>query len=341
MPITVICPKCSAKLNAPDTTAGKRVKCPKPGCGTAIQVPEADSSQFEVVEDNPSTKATAKKSVTATVEEDLPPKKKPGQKVDVDKEDEKPRSKRRREEEEELPQRKKHRDEDDDYERDRPLKKKKRKKASGLPPAAIAGIVLGGLLVLGGMGYGIYALSSKDPKTGSDSNPGGGSNSQGKPRVPVTWVEYKSEAEGFRASFPLEPKVSDISGGKYKLLRAVDKNDGLIFNVFFQRTPIKNVETADGFARLVFSEYKISVLSTRDATLSGLPAMEYSTTVPSVMTVLPNANKSRGTDQFEGRGFYRVIVTDKAYFMSGIESQGGTPSADLVRDFFDKFELLK
>ena len=51
MSIAVVCSKCSAKLNAPDGAAGKKVKCPK--CQAPIVVPDALPSQFEVVEDEP------------------------------------------------------------------------------------------------------------------------------------------------------------------------------------------------------------------------------------------------------------------------------------------------
>jgi len=37
---TVVCPSCSAALNAPDSAAGKRVKCPK--CTSTIEVPAAE-----------------------------------------------------------------------------------------------------------------------------------------------------------------------------------------------------------------------------------------------------------------------------------------------------------
>jgi hypothetical protein len=39
MPIIVACPKCAAKLSAPDNAAGKQVRCPKPGCGATADVP--------------------------------------------------------------------------------------------------------------------------------------------------------------------------------------------------------------------------------------------------------------------------------------------------------------
>jgi TM2 domain-containing membrane protein YozV len=37
---TVVCPSCSAALTAPDSAAGKRVKCPK--CTSTIEVPGAE-----------------------------------------------------------------------------------------------------------------------------------------------------------------------------------------------------------------------------------------------------------------------------------------------------------
>ena len=81
MSIAVVCSNCSARLNAPDGAAGKKVKCPK--CQTAIVVPEAVSSPFEVVEEElPPTKlpAAKPKKVQAVVEEedeeDRPRKKK-------------------------------------------------------------------------------------------------------------------------------------------------------------------------------------------------------------------------------------------------------------------------
>ena len=37
MPIATACPHCARKINAPDSAAGKRVKCPK--CQQAFAVP--------------------------------------------------------------------------------------------------------------------------------------------------------------------------------------------------------------------------------------------------------------------------------------------------------------
>jgi predicted Zn finger-like uncharacterized protein len=44
MPILVTCPSCGARINAPDSAAGRKAKCPK--CGTTISIPAATTSPF-------------------------------------------------------------------------------------------------------------------------------------------------------------------------------------------------------------------------------------------------------------------------------------------------------
>ncbi|MBA4066707.1 MAG: hypothetical protein C0501_23975 [Isosphaera sp.] len=39
MPILVVCPGCGAKMNAPDSAAGRKVRCPKPDCKSVVTVP--------------------------------------------------------------------------------------------------------------------------------------------------------------------------------------------------------------------------------------------------------------------------------------------------------------
>src|SRR5581483_5741728 len=45
MPIVITCPSCSTTLKAPDTAAGKKVKCPK--CTSAISVPAAEAPALD------------------------------------------------------------------------------------------------------------------------------------------------------------------------------------------------------------------------------------------------------------------------------------------------------
>ena len=185
MPISVTCPGCSTRLNAPDSAGGKKVKCPKPGCNTVIPVPAPlpPEPAFEVVEDPvpapPPPPVRKPKLIQAVVEvdEDEPPRKK-ARRNDDDDDDDRPRKKRR--------------DDDDEDDYDRPQRTKKRKKG-GMAVGLIIALVGGSLALLGGIGFGIYALV-------------GGL----KASVPDGWVEYKSEKDNFRAYFPEKPKTNTI-----------------------------------------------------------------------------------------------------------------------------------
>jgi hypothetical protein len=102
MSIPVVCSGCKARLNAPDTAAGKKVKCPK--CQGAIVVPEPEAAgDFEVVDDEPAPpaeKARPKAKAQAVAdeggEEDEKPRKKKKAVVAEAEEDEKPRAKKAR-----------------------------------------------------------------------------------------------------------------------------------------------------------------------------------------------------------------------------------------------------
>lgn len=100
MSIAVVCPSCSAKLNAPDAAAGKRVKCPK--CQNTILVPEIlpEAEPFEVVEDEPPpvkapTRVRADVSDEDDDDRDQKPRKKlaKAQRNEEDEDDDRPRKK--------------------------------------------------------------------------------------------------------------------------------------------------------------------------------------------------------------------------------------------------------
>ena len=63
MPILVVCPACGARLNAPDSAAGKHVRCPKAGCGTLVPVPTLLPAE-EVVEAVPVAPPPARTTYT-------------------------------------------------------------------------------------------------------------------------------------------------------------------------------------------------------------------------------------------------------------------------------------
>jgi hypothetical protein len=110
------------------------------------------------------------------------------------------------------------RQEDDD---DRPRRRKRERR--GLGAGAIVAIVMGAALFLGGVGFGIHALTRGSNAGGSDA---GGSNAEGlnigglgigrsKAPVPKGWVEYTSREDGFRIPFPEPPGRDEIpSGGR-------------------------------------------------------------------------------------------------------------------------------
>jgi hypothetical protein len=118
MPINVTCPSCNATLRAPDTAAGKKIKCPK--CATICNVPAAQAPVEEVVEQ------VAAAPPPRRVEEERPRAR-----------DDEDRPRRRREEEE---------DEDDD----RGRRRRRRRDAQESEPGTGLQIGLGiGSLVLG------------------------------------------------------------------------------------------------------------------------------------------------------------------------------------------------
>src|SRR5579872_2928584 len=354
MPITVICLNCSAKLNAPDTAAGKKVKCPKAGCGSVIAVPEPVSEQFEVVDDKAPPKPTLKKAVKATVEVE----------VDDDEDDRPKKKKRRNDDDEDRPKSKRRRDEDDDEDDDQPRKKKKKKKAAGISPLVIAGIALGGLLVLGGVGYGVYALGFKDSKKnetssssgGGDSsgqtntsNSGSGSSSVAKTPVPKGWVEFNQTGTGFKAYFPVKPTEGNISG--VKLYDGEDKTAGFGCTVITQVTlkqivPEKRKEAGEELARVIFEAIGSQVLSRKDATLAGIAGTELLIAEPEKSPPPKGPPSKSKTDnkpkeKTVGRGVFRVIVTETTLIIAGTTSDSGIPSSELTTAFFDNFELVR
>lgn len=191
MSIAVAC-ACGAKLKAPDTAAGKRVKCPK--CGDPIAVPAAEV-EYEMVEDAPPPTPARKKPQLIEDDDEPPAKTKAkGKPVEVDEavddeeEDEKPGKKSRRA-----------RDEDED---DAPRKKAgKRKKGKNREEekkkrmiTLIVGLC-GAAVVLGAAATVAYfALNMSDPaKVTAPTKPA-------PPPLPAGWSTFKGE--GFSVAVP-------------------------------------------------------------------------------------------------------------------------------------------
>jgi hypothetical protein len=142
MPISVQCPGCSAKLNAPDAAAGKRVKCPK--CQTAVPIPAADPIEAAEVVDDPSPPPARRKPEPGD-EPDGRPEKKSSQWED---DDDRPKRKSRRDDddgEDDRPKKRSRRDDGDDE--DRPRSRRQRATArsgqSQMNVCGLLGLILG------------------------------------------------------------------------------------------------------------------------------------------------------------------------------------------------------
>ncbi len=74
------CPACSARMNAPDTAIGKRIKCPKCAKAFFVEEPEADDG-FEVIEEAVRTKPKSRAVVVVDDDDDEEMPKKKARKV--------------------------------------------------------------------------------------------------------------------------------------------------------------------------------------------------------------------------------------------------------------------
>lgn len=131
MSTVVACPGCATKLSAPDTAAGKQLRCPK--CGATVPVPAATAPAPEPLPLPPPD------------DEDEKPRTKKAKRADG--EDQKPRTKKKR------------RDGGGDGGDDLTRKTSKAKKIGGA--GIIIGVVAGGLLLLCLIGVGAWVFVGK------------------------------------------------------------------------------------------------------------------------------------------------------------------------------------
>jgi len=314
MPIVVACPKCSTKLSAPDDAAGKQVKCPKAGCGAIADVPAfVAAEEVEVVDADPAPRPKPVRAAEADDEDDRPRGRRRGDDDDADR----PRKKRRRD------------DDDDDYEFDHP-RRRRRRKSGGRSAGVIVAVVLGGLVLLGGIGFGVYYLVAKVNKTAP----------------PPGWKEFAYKNDNFKAYFPKEPRVlsQDVDGvGGRRGGGAFPGLDGGAVDSFTTYTcgdfndPVHIQMQVVRFRSGVPSSVRDEMAGgLRD--LQGLPGAAGAGFESRSVRWLGE----KATEITTPMGVMRIALTDKAVYWAVISGPNGSRAKpDEEKGFFDNFELIK
>jgi hypothetical protein len=331
MAIVIPCPKCAARLSAPESAAGRTVRCPRPGCGGVAELPAyLPAEEVAVVDAVPAPVRPAPARDAVDDEDDRP---RPGPRRDD--EDERPRARRRR---------------DDDFDRPR------RRRRSGANPAAVAALVLGGMVLVAGVGVGVYVLVNKRGETAAGKDGGGntggntGDNLFGinvgggpgtdvaRPRAPVPagWVLHTSPGM-FRAYFPKHPGVgtnttSSLPGASATFVTSGGPREDRAAIVIVLSFPpraagVNQDHIAEVFRQGMLQKQmqgQVRIVSQRSLTWSGRKALE--------MT-LESSNKKATV-------VYRQVVTDKCMYLAFYSCKSG-PSPDEENGFFDNFEILE
>ncbi|MBO0699227.1 MAG: hypothetical protein J2P46_12595 [Zavarzinella sp.] len=210
MPVTIACPNCDARLEAPDDIEGKKVQCKK--CGEKFRARPVEDDD----EDDRSSRRTAKSAS----------KSRPRPAEDDEDEDERPsrrsgKGSRRKDDDEddrdgdEDRPRRRSRDEDDGEDEPRPKKKKGKKKKKAMSPVVVLILSGVGLLILIAVIGAIISLSGdksdgSPPPGGPVSGPGGGGvggaggESAGDPNLPG-WLEFSDPNGQFKVRLPRKP----------------------------------------------------------------------------------------------------------------------------------------
>lgn len=205
MPVTIACPNCDARLEAPDDIEGKKVKCRK--CGEKFRARPA-------TEDDEGDRSAGLTAGSASKSRSRPPS--PDEDEDERRSGRTGKASRRRGDDDEEDRdgdenRPRRRSADDDADEDEPRSRKKRgkrKKKGGRPVVLLILIGVGVLLLISGIG--IYFSTSGDNSDGSTapsgpvSGAGAGGGSAGDPNLPG-WLEFADPNGQFKVRMPRKP----------------------------------------------------------------------------------------------------------------------------------------
>lgn len=333
MPISVLCPSCSATVTAPDSAAGRKAQCPKcqslmllPGeaVAPAPPAPEPDYAGDDV---RPSRRRSRRRDDD---EDDRPSRRRD------DDEDDRPSSRRYEEDDEDdRPSRRRRREEDDedDY---RPRRSSRKRKQSSNAPALIVGGV--GLAVVATLGLLVWWLIGKQPANNfPGANNFNGNNAAPafagpKAAIPPGWVMFNEPGGRFTTAMPVQPMPIPVPmvnpiADEIKLWQA-QTNDGQLYQALFQsfRTlppgdppPAFLDQACDQFSREVLPTFGAEV-SRADSTLGGFRAKEMKFTGPFTSATV------------------RLAFANRKMFAASVVSRGGQPDAANARAYFDNFQ---
>jgi hypothetical protein len=344
MSISVLCPNCGAKLNAPDSTAGKKVKCPK--CQTAMLVPEALlEADYEVVDDpQPPKKPAVKAKVKADVE--------------LDEDDDRPRKKRRQ---------------DDDEDDDQPRKKKRRKQDDDEPGFFTPRNIVGGvllLILLGVAGYVFYDRYGKKkddtasnpspsnpnpqpgpggpgpirpgpggpirPGPGGPIRPGPGGTVHPAPKLDPDQPQTLASPAGFKVTFPgpyssLDAVIDPLKK-QYRTSGSLHGWDNSASGVICTAAYL---DLPRGSDKKKIAEELVKVMSQEGSgfdVASRQPVSARGGNWEEITTKDRNGSDTIVT---------RVLQTDSRVYVIAVENLSGAPPADIMQKFFDSFDLTK
>ena len=353
MPITVSCPKCQARLTAPDAAAGKRVKCAK--CQNLIAIPE-NAPGFEVVEGPPAKSGPVAAARRATPIEPPPlaaarpvEARKP---VDDDdeEEDDRPVRKRSREDDDEDNDRPRGRSrsrDDEDEDDDRPVKKKG---GAGrvLMFVALGVVLLLTLGVLAGAGY--YLLGPKGDTTRATGTSDGVLDFSGRATGPAlnplgpTWVSFEGPEQNFVAKFPTavpektDPlaQITDPEQRKFaEMIGKIDmwaRTDGgktyslTVREIGFVVPPAQVRQMLDGIGTMTANAGgpggKMTQVNSSNGDWKGYPYKQVTLQKPTGQIVI-----------------VRAIIAKATLYVLNVEGDSGLTASDkAVAEFFDGFE---
>ncbi|MBN9118781.1 MAG: hypothetical protein J0I06_06420 [Planctomycetes bacterium] len=344
MALTVPCPKCAMKLLAPDSAVGRQLRCPR--CGTLATVPDLlPAEEVQVVEavavspppspppppPPPAAPPKPKRIVAEEADEIVRPSRK-SRRDEEDEEDEEDRPRKKR--------RPRYVD-DDDYDHDRPRRKPRRN--SGGSGVLIAGLAIGLMLLLAGVGFAVYLFVGKDSPTVK------------RAPAPSGWRQHSYPQDGFTVYLPKAPGYVSVPAETFR--RETGDFGGFIgggrggpfgmgrLNVANDLAEAERITAVSAGDRRDPVRAELLMFKFRDRVpLSIRERFRQASSEGSIDGVEVRTVKWLGNDALEqvhANGVLRVMCTDRHFVIAAIGGPNNTRARqEEEAGFFDNIELV-